>query len=151
MSRQNLYDAATAEAVIARIDRIPTDAVPSWGSMNPAQMLAHCAEVQEVMNGKPLHGNGLFFRLIAPLIKRAVVSDRDYPRNSQTHPQYIVADDRSRQIERDRLVEAIRAMVDAGPESAADARHALFGTMTAEEKGWAAYKHLNHHLHQFAV
>jgi hypothetical protein len=49
MERKNLFDPATLDAVVARIHRLAPDAAPLWGTMNPAQMLAHCAEVMEVM------------------------------------------------------------------------------------------------------
>ena len=111
-------------------------------------MLAHCGEVLAVTNGKALTGTPWFIRLIGPLIKRAVLSEKPYRRNSPTHPQYVMADHRDFERERARLLEVLAALKSAGPRPI---RHPIFGPMTADEIGWASYRHLDHHLQQFGV
>jgi hypothetical protein len=116
--------------------------------MTVAQMLAHCAEIQEVANGKDLKGTPVIVRLFGPLIRRMVVSDKPYPRSTRTHPQYLQVEERDFEMEKLRLVAALDSFVDAGPRAS---RHPIFGRMTAEERGWSSYKHLDHHLTQFGV
>jgi hypothetical protein len=116
--------------------------------MSAAQMLAHCAEVQEVANGKDLVGTPLFIRVIARMIRNMVVNDKPYPRNSKTHPQYVQHHEQDLEMEKLRLVAALDSFVDAGPR---EGRHPLFGRMSADERGWSCYKHLDHHLTQFGV
>src|SRR3970040_1883839 len=62
----SLRDFGTYEACLARIERLAPDTPPRWGRMSVAQMLAHCAEVQQVMNGKPLEGTPWLLRLPRP-------------------------------------------------------------------------------------
>jgi len=150
MQRKSLYTAEVYDHCLARIDRLTPDTSPDWGTMTPAQMFAHCAEVQEVSNGsRELVGTPLLLRLLGPLIRRAVVSDRPYPRDTRTHPQYRQTERRDFQAEKKRLLLALEALRRAEDEP--PPRHPLFGTLTPDERGWSSYKHLDHHLRQFGV
>lgn len=111
-------------------------------------MLAHCAEVQDVANGKPLVGTPWFVRLLAPFIRRTVVSENPYPKGLRTHPQYVQAAVRDFETERARLLVALEGFRAARHSPGS---HPLFGDMTEAERGWASYKHLDHHLRQFGV
>ena len=148
MNRPDLYEDATYESVVERIRKLTPDTAPQWGTMNSARMCAHCAEVLEVSAGKPLEGTPWFVRLMGGLIKKMVLSDKPYPRNSRTHPQYVIDSDLEFGAEHARLLTAIDILRAAG---AAPSRHPIFGKMTAEETGWSAYKHLDHHLSQFGL
>lgn len=143
-----LHDPAVAESVRERIRSLDATSEPRWGEMSIGQMLAHCAEVQEVLNGKPLEGTPWYARLASPLIKRVVLSDRPYPRGIRTHPQYLVKDVRDFMVERGRLLDAVSTAVDRGGENVV---HPMFGRLRPEEAGWAGYKHVDHHLTQFGV
>lgn len=152
MERRNFYDPATYSALIGRIERLTADAEPAWGTMDAAQMLSHCAEVAEVAAGsRPLVGTPWLVRLMGGLIKRMVLSDRPYPRNGRTHPQYVMETAVDFEEQRGRLLAVLQALSDAGPEAVGRLRHPIFGAVTADEAGWAAYKHLDHHLTQFGV
>jgi hypothetical protein len=148
MERKSLFDAETLRNVEERIGAIRPDTEPLWGRMNPAQMLAHCAEIQEVWLGKKLEGTPFYVRLLGPLVKGIVVGDRPYRKNSPTHPQYRISDPRDFEAEKARLVAALRAWAQAPRH---EFRHPIFGRMTVEEQGWACYRHLDHHLSQFGA
>jgi hypothetical protein len=145
MYPKNLHDADTRAALRARIAAVQSDARPVWGKMNVAQMLAHCAEVMEVMNGKELKGTPFFIRVLGPLVKGVVLSTKPYSKNSPTHPQYVKAGAEEFEPSRARLLAAL----DASRSGAF--RHPIFGQLTAEQAGWASWKHLNHHLEQFGA
>jgi hypothetical protein len=144
----SLLDEVVYENCLERIDSLTPESPPRWGSMSVAQMLAHCAEVQEVMNGKPLEGTPWLLRLAGPLIKRAVLSRRPYRRGARTHPQYLQTSKKRFEPEKGRLLEALAAFRAAGAQGA---RHPLFGPLSAEEAGWGAFKHVDHHLRQFGA
>jgi len=116
--------------------------------MNAAQMFSHCAEIQEVANGKDLKGTSLFIRIFARMVRKLVLSDKPFSRNVGTHPQYIQASERNFELEKLRLLAAVDSFGDAGPRPL---KHPLFGHMSADECGWSCYKHLDHHLTQFGV
>lgn len=143
-------DADVLAEIQTRISALSAMTPAKWGKMSAAQMLAHCAEVQDVANGKDLSHTPFAIRLFASFIKRAVTSVKPYPRDVRTHPQYVVDRDVDFEEARERLLAAIRAMHEklAGVKAI---QHPLFGRMTREEAGWAMYKHLDHHLRQFGV
>jgi len=151
MERKNFYDGDTYQALLARIALLTPETDPEWGSMSSAQMCAHCAEVAEVAHGKPLLGTPWYIRLMGRLIKKMVLSPKPYPRSSKTHPQYEIPPTAAFDEQKERLLGVLGRMYSAGRAHAGESRHPLFGARTADEQGWAAYKHLDHHLTQFGV
>lgn len=152
MTKRSLLDRDTQQACLNRINKLTPETQPAWGKMDAAQMLAHCAEVTEVMNGsKPLEGTPFLLKLFKGMIRNAVLNEKPYPRNSRTHPQYLIADQRAFEKEKERLVAALTQMANFTEAERRQLSHPLFGPMTDEELGWASYKHLDYHLSQFGV
>ena len=149
MIRKLLYDDEVYGECLQRIDALTPDTQPRWGVMSAGQMLSHCAEIQEVSNGKALEGTPFVVKLLGGFIRKMVVSDKPYPRSTKTHPQYLQTTERDFAAEKERLLIALEAFraAEHGPAP----RHALFGELSHDEKGWACYKHLDHHLTQFGV
>jgi len=148
MGKKNLHDEATYEEVLARILRLTAESTPEWGEMTVGQMLAHAAEVQDVMNGKALKGTPFFLRIVGPMVKKILVDMKPYKRHLRTHPQYVMTDPEDFDQQQDRLIDSLRSFRVMGKSGF---KHPIFGRLTAEERSWAAYKHLNHHLTQFGV
>ncbi|RMF64621.1 MAG: DUF1569 domain-containing protein, partial [Bacteroidetes bacterium] len=144
----SLYDPAVYRDVLARIERLRPDARPQWGRMNAAQMLAHCAEIVEVYNGKPLGTMPWYVRLGAGLVRRMVMSRLPYPKGLRTHPQFMPPATSDFEAEKARLLEALETFMSL---KEIPCQHPLFGELGEEEKGWSMYKHLDHHLTQFGV
>ena len=148
---KNWYDQATYDSILERIHKLDETSQANWGKMDVAQMLDHCAEVNEVMNGNALKNTPIFLKLIAPFIRRSVVSPKAYTQNLPTHPQYRQADAKVFASSKARLLASLETFISEAPEAAAQRKHPLFGKMSIEERGWASYKHLTHHLEQFSV
>lgn len=146
--RPDLHDEAVFRSVRTRLERLEPDSERRWGEMSPAQMLAHCTEVQKVMNDGPLEGTPWYVRLAAPLVKRGVLGSRPFPKGVPTHPQYEITSEKEFEAEKRRLLETLEAFLARG-RTPVD--HAIFGRLTPEEAGRVAYKHLDHHLSQFGV
>jgi hypothetical protein len=148
MERKNLFDATTYDEVVSRIHKLTPQSQPEWGQMSVGQMLAHCAEVQDVSNGKPLKGTPWFVKMMGGVIKKMVMSDKPYGKNLRTHPQYVMTEPEDFERQRDRLLHSMKTMIALGKSGV---KHPIFGKLTADEKGWMVYKHLDHHLSQFGV
>lgn len=148
MEKRYIYDDEVFESIKVRLEKLNPDSPSVWGSMNPAQMLAHCAEVQEVTNGKALTGTPILVKLMGGLIRKIVLSEKPYRRDGRTHPQYVVADPKDFVEQKSRLLKAIDEMRSQSPTSS---KHPIFGKMSADDKGWAMYKHLDHHFTQFGI
>jgi hypothetical protein len=148
MERKNLFDDAVFRDLVARVKAVQSNDQRKWGTMTAGQMMAHCAEVIDVANGKNLRGTPFIIRMIGGFIKKVVLNDKPYPQGVRTHPQYVVEGDKDIEKQRQRLLASMEAL----RENPADHfQHDLFGKMTREEVGWGMYKHLDHHLRQFGV
>lgn len=149
---KSIFDEETYNESLARIDNLTTDTQPQWGKMSAAQMLAHCSEIQDVANGKELKGTPFMVKLFKGMVRKMVVGEKPYKKNSPTHPQYRMADSQHDfDTEKKRLLSALDKFYNEDPEILAQIIHPLFGKMTKDEKGWSIYKHLDHHLGQFGV
>ena len=148
MIKKNLYNDADYEEILGRIDRLSPESKAEWGEMTVGQMLAHCAEVAEVAGGKELRNTPFYIKAIGGLIKKTILSDKPYPKSTKTHPQYIKTDPHEFAAEKTRLLACLEHLRAQGPITV---KHPLVGEMTGEERGWAQYKHLDHHLTQFGA
>ncbi len=148
MEKKSLYNPEVYNNTLARIEKLSTESTPQWGKMGVGQMMAHCAEIIEVSNGKPLENTPFVASLFKGMIRKMVVGEKLYPRNSKTHPQYLQTSAKDFKNEKQRL---LRAMEQWKGMEGEKTEHALFGVLTREEKGWSGYKHLDHHLMQFGV
>lgn len=148
MERKSLYHRDVYHDILARIEKLTAESTPQWGKMDSGKMIAHCADIFDVSNGKPLANTPFFARLFKGMIRKMVVGEKPYPKNSKTHPQYIQTSAKDFGTEKQRLLKALERWKGMEGEQT---EHALFGVLTREEKGWSAYKHLDHHLSQFGV
>jgi hypothetical protein len=150
---KNLFDAAVANQVKARLGKLSPQSERHWGKMTPAQMLAHCTVSMQWAVGEVVPEKGpLPIRLIGRLVKPRVLRNEDPLRkNSPTAKSLIVADDRDLGQERERLSGLIDKFAAGGPTACTKHPHSFFGKMTPEEWAILMYKHLDHHLRQFGV
>jgi hypothetical protein len=150
---RNLFDAAVANQVKIRLEKLEPQSERRWGKMTPAQMLAHCSVSMQWAVGELVPEKGaLPARLMGRLVKPMVFRNEDPLRkNSPTAKTLIVADDRDLGKERTRLAELIDKFVAGGATGCTRNPHTFFGNLTAEEWAILMYKHLDHHLRQFGV
>ena len=152
MEQKSLFDQPVYDEILARVGALTPETQPKWGKMNVAQMMDHMAEVQDVSNGtRQLEKTPFIVRLFKGMIRKGVVNNKPYKHNNPTHPQYRVTDSREFEQAKTRLLESLSFFNSKSPDEMANVKHALFGTMTLQEKGWSCYKHLDHHLTQFGV
>ncbi len=152
MVRPDFFEPATAESLLARIDRLQPDTPPRWGRMNAAQMLAHNSVAFEMVYTDRHPQPGPLMRwMLRTFIKGGVVGPKPYPHNARTAPAFVVADERVFAAEKERLVAFIRRAVDEGPQAFEGRESPSFGPLTAAEWSTLFEKHLDHHLQQFGV
>lgn len=149
--KKNLFNPEVHQDCLNRIEKITPETHRQWGKMDPAQMFSHCAEIIEVNSGKELKYKPFVVKLFGKIAKKMILNDKPYKKNLQTHPQYLRTNACDFEIEKKRLLDALNKFVSMSKDEADAITHPLFGKMNAEEKGWANYKHLDHHLSQFGV
>lgn len=148
----NTFEPTTTTIMLQRIDQLTPESNPIWGKMNAAQMLAHLnvayAIAYEDMEAK----YGGFAKLMLKLfVKKIVVGDKPYSKNSRTAPAFLIADQREFEKEKSRLVDYIKKTESKGVEYFEGKESASFGRLTAQEWSNMFSKHLDHHLSQFGV
>jgi hypothetical protein len=150
---KNLFEAGRADEVKARVAQLRPESERGWGSMTPAQAMAHCSASLEWALGERIPPRaGIFVRTMGRLIKPMVLKD-DKPlrRNSPTAPDLIVHTDPNMESERTRLCAMIDRFAKAGPDGCTTHAHSFFGPLKPNEWAILMYKHLDHHLRQFGV
>jgi hypothetical protein len=149
---KNVFNQAESAELINRIDKLSPTSKANWGKMSVAQMLAHCNVTYEMAyedkHPKPNSFKKLILKL---LVKKIVVGDKAYSKNSQTAPEFIIKDSRDFEKEKMRLKEYIAKTQQLGEHYFEGKESHSFGPLTKTEWNTMFYKHLNHHLTQFGV
>ncbi len=149
---RNLFEPATAQEIKQRLLQLQPDSPRQWGTMTPAQAVAHCATAMEWAVGDGVPERIFLGRIIGRIIKPlALKDDKPMRRNSPTTKSLIVQGARNLASERDRLQALIDRFATAGPPGCTKNPHPFFGALTPQEWSILMYKHLDHHLRQFAV
>ena len=148
---KTLFNPADREALCLRLAALEPDAPRLWGSMNAAQMLAHCAIALEVAAGDRPLPQAFLGKLIGPLVGRLILGQRPFSHNAPTAPGFVVREARDFEAERIRVATLMDRVVQHGPESAGRQTHPFFGRLSGDQWGRLAHKHLDHHLRQFGV
>jgi hypothetical protein len=150
---KNLFDAAVANEVKARLRQLEPQSERLWGKMTAAQMLAHCSVSMQWAVGEVVPEElALPARLMGLVVKPMVFrNDEPMRKNSPTARGLIVTDERDLDKERERLSGLIDRFAAGGAAGCTRNPHSFFGKMTPEEWAILTYKHLDHHLRQFGV
>ena len=153
LQMKNLFEAGRADDLKTRVAQLRPGSERVWGSMTPAQVMAHCSASLEWALGERIPPRaGPMVRIMGRLIKPMVFKD-DKPlrHNSPTAPDLIVHNEPNMEAERIRLCTMIDRFVEAGPDGCTTHAHSFFGSLNPTEWAILMYKHLDHHLRQFGV
>lgn len=148
---QSLFEAAARENARSRLGKIQPGAERLWGKMSPAQMFAHCANALEVAAGDSPRKQALIGKVFAPFVRRKLLGEEPFSKNSPTDPTFVIRDDRDFEKEKTRLVSVLDRFCERGPDHAGRQIHSFLGKMSGDEWGVMMYKHLDHHFRQFGA
>lgn len=146
-----LFAPADRDALLARLDALQPSSPRRWGTMTPAQALAHCAVPLEAAAGLRPMEQKLLGKLLAWLVKGKALGPEPFRTGSPTDPDFVVKDDRDLEAERARVKAAVAELIARGPEAAGAVAHSFFGRLSGEQWGVLMAKHLDHHLRQFGA
>ena len=149
---ENVLIQSGYENMLSRINVLTPESKAGWGKMSVSQMLAHLNVAYEMTfesnHPKP---NGFMKFILKLLVKNTVVGPKPYPKNGRTAPQFVISDERDFELEKNRLLNYMKKVVELG-ESHFDGKEShSFGPMTRAEWNVMFSKHLDHHLTQFGV
>ncbi|WP_366185919.1 DUF1569 domain-containing protein [Flavobacterium ovatum] len=149
---KNIFDQTVVAELEKRINQLQSTTSPIWGKMNVAQMLAHCNVTYElVYEDKHEKPKGFKKWLLKTFVKKIVVSEKPYSKNSRTAPVFIVATDKDFESEKTRLLQYIHKSLELGEIHFEGNESHSFGALNQDEWNNMFYKHLDHHLTQFGV
>jgi hypothetical protein len=149
---KNIFDKIVSDEVIARIQNLNPDSSAQWGKMTVDQMLAHCNVTYELIyEDKHPKPTGLKKLLLKWFVKNLVVNEKPYKRNNPTAPEFLVTSRRDFEIEQRRLIDYIKKTLELGENYFDGKESHSFGKLKSWEWNNMFYKHLDHHLTQFAV
>jgi hypothetical protein len=152
MTFANIFDSKVIDQMISRLDKLNANTKPLWGTMDAAKMLAHCNVTYEMvftqMHPKP---NFLMAFILKAFVKKVVVGDAPYAKNSRTAPQFIMHSDKDFEVEKTRLINYMKQVEKLGADYFDQKPSLSFGVLTKNEWNTMFYKHLDHHLAQFGV
>jgi len=149
---KDIFKKETTNEVITRINSLTNETQPKWGKMNVGQMLAHCSVTYEmVYTDKHPKPNFLVKTLLKLFVKKAVVSEKPFPKNIRTAPQFVMVDEKDFKLEKNRLVDYLVQTQELGGDYFNNKESHSFGKLTTSEWNNSFYKHLDHHLTQFGA
>jgi len=144
---KTVYDKATRDELIRRINTLDENSSAQWGKMKVYQMVKHCRLWEEMMLGKTKYDRAFIGRIFGKLALNTVLkNEAPLGRNSPTLPALIIKDDGDISIEKSKWIALIQEHANTW---APDLVHPFFGKLTKEQTGRLVYKHSDHHLRQF--
>nr|WP_295926821.1 DUF1569 domain-containing protein [uncultured Dyadobacter sp.] len=149
---KTIFDAATRDELVGRIQSLSKSNLAQWGKMNVYQMVKHCIIWDEWVLGihSPKYKQeflGLIFGKMA--LKSFVKDERPLKKNVPSGKAFIVTEpDGDLEAQKKIWIGRINGYADFANEAFI---HDFFGKMTREEIGIFAYKHADHHLRQFSA
>lgn len=148
----NVFDLNNVNQVISRINQLSSETERQWGKMTSAQMLAHCNVTYEMVYENTHPKPGAVARFMLKLfVKKTVVSDTPYKRDTRTAPQFIITETKDFDAEKARLIAYIQKTQELGADHFDGKESHSFGALNKQEWNNLFYKHLDHHLTQFGV
>lgn len=145
---KTIFDKATRDELIVRINTLNEHSVGQWGKMNVYQMIKHCTLAEEMFLGKKKYKRSLIGWLIGKRVLKNLMKDEaQMVKNAPTAPGFeIAAVSGDIEAEKNKWTALVEEYADF---SNAGFKHWFFGKMTDEQVGYFAYIHSDHHLRQF--
>lgn len=148
---KNLFNQADFSEILERIEKLTANTENKWGKMNVAQMVAHCNKSVETAIGENNIQRVFLGRIIGTLMKKSVLSNKPFGKNSPTDKSYIFSSDLNFEDEKLKLTNSLQRFFEGGVSQCTTHPHPFFGHFTPEQWALFQWKHLDHHLRQFGV
>ncbi len=152
MALPNVFNNQTTQACLTRLEKLTPTTTPQWGKMNSAQMLAHLNVAYTASDLSTASKKSFITKLMMKLfVKKIVVGESPYAKNSRTAPEFIISDERVFEKEKSILVNNIKDIETKGVKYFEGRENPAFGVLTTQEWSNLFYKHIDHHFTQFGV
>jgi hypothetical protein len=146
---KTIFDKATRDELINRINMLNENCTAQWGKMNIYQMLKHCTLYEEWISGKnkPEYKQAFIGRLFGKMALKDILKDENpMKRNMPSLTELKVRENGNVDSQKKKWIALIE---EYAYFSNPGFIHSFFGKMTKEQIGYLDYKHTDHHLRQF--
>jgi hypothetical protein len=147
----SIYDKASNDSMIARINKLTPESKALWGKMNAAQMCRHCAIAIDIAFGKGDLKVNFLMKLLGKMLKKKVFYGGEMGKNSPTAKEFIITEDLDLQKTKAELITNFSRFASEGKSVIKTMNHPFWGKMTYEDWDALMWKHTDHHLKQFGV
>jgi len=152
MALPNIFSLDETNRVIERINKLTNLSQPVWGKMNVAQMLAHsCVSYEMVYDDKHKAPSAIIKFILKTFLKKIIVGEGHFKKNSQTAPAFLITDERDFSKEKERIISYLKKTQELGENYFEGKESLSFGKLNKTEWNNLFWKHMNHHLKQFGV
>ena len=147
-----IFDSEAKAEMLERLNKLTPETQPQWGKMDVAQMLAHVSVAYGIaFDEVPVKTNPVMKLMLKLFLKKIVVGEKPYAKNSRTAPVFMIADERVFEAEKKKLAAYIELAHDLGKEHFDGMENPSFGKLNAQEWSNLFSKHFDHHCKQFGV
>lgn len=147
----SIYDKASNNSMIARINKLTPESKALWGKMNAAQMCRHCAIAIDIAFGKGDLKVNFLMKLLGKMLKKKVFYGGEMGKNSPTAKEFIITEDLDLEKTKAELITNFSRFASEGKSVIKTINHPFWGKMTYEDWDALMWKHTDHHLKQFGV
>lgn len=152
MEFPNIFDEAVLNEHLERLNKLSHETQPKWGKMDAAQMLAHLNVAYDLDNGKVSAKYNAFTKwMLKAFVKKIVVGDKPYKKNSRTAPVFLIADKREFEKEKAALIQNMKEVQSRGVNYYEGRENTGFGKLSSKEWNNMFSKHIEHHFEQFGI
>ena len=145
---KTIFDKATRDELINRINALNESNSAEWGKMNTYQMVKHCAAYEDMMLGKTSFKRVFLGYVFGKMALRSLSKDEaPLKRNMPTVTELIVKEDTGDIVAAKK--KWIALIEEYGASENNGIIHPFFGRISKEQIGYLVYKHTDHHLRQF--
>ncbi len=148
---KTIFDTATGQELIGRVNLLTKRHAAQWGEMNVYQMTKHCVIWNNWVLGKNQfsYTQGFLGWVFGKMALRGLVSnERPMKKNMPAGPFAVKEKEGDVELQKNIWIEQIG---EYQHYSNPDFIHDFFGKMKMDEIGILVYKHFDHHLRQFNV
>jgi len=147
---KTVFDNATSEALIDRINKVDANSKPEWGKMNAYQMVKHCRLWEDMIIGTLPTKRVFIGRIFGKMGLKAVTkNDKPLAHSTPTASELFIKETNGDFAgEKAKWIAHLRQHKNFSNENFV---HPFFGPMTKEQIGIMDYKHIDHHLRQFGA
>ena len=146
----SIYDKASNEAIIARINQLTSETEGLWGKMNVDQMFKHCSAAIDVAFGEKEVKVSLMMKILGRVAKNKVLNN-EFWHNSPTAKEFVFIETYDFEASKKEFIERFSRFSNEGKSAIKTMNHPFWGKMTYEDWDKLMWRHVDHHLRQFGV